>query len=320
MNVPISEENRLVISEEIVSLEEELELLRMKEAKSRQKVGRFASVANRTLLYVLFGPRLTKGLAALLHSAREKTEPLLGAKLANVLDAASRRMTGYKRWAITFGLIAALPGIISLILIWQQNTVVARETQNTLADIENRLRLDLLLTIYSSEEKSPNDALITPSYSSSLRAESALKLIAMDSASYREAERVKGEPFLWRVDLSQAPLGRVNFSPMKSEPQREISRVSFVASNFFNSSFHRCKLSECWFDQSLMIKTDFSDAVLDEVVFTGAALFSVNFKGAEFKNCDFKGAKFNAETQWPDGFDPLAAGAVPMNSNPGGGS
>ena len=158
-------------------MQTELAALKAAEEKSRRRAGRFARLGNRTLLYLFLGPRLTHRLGELLYVAKERQEPIMGTTLARVLDSASRRMTGYKRWAVIFGLIAAIPGIISITLLWQQNKVVKRETQNTLADIGSRERLDLLLTIYTSEEKDPESAVITPSFSATLRAEAALRLI-----------------------------------------------------------------------------------------------------------------------------------------------
>lgn len=307
------------LAAEVLALESEVMLLRSREQRARKKVGRVASVTNRTFLYLLFGPRLTRGLGALLHSAKNKDEPLLGSKLANVLDAASRRMTGYKRWALVLGLLAATPGAISVVLLWQQNAVVKRETQNTLADIESRKRLDLLLTIYTSEEKDAVGAPMTPKHPASLRKEASLALIKMDTAAYRAVERERDEEFSWRVDLSYAPLGGVNYTPLESEALREMEHVRFSGSNFYNSSFSRCSLRDVWFLKAACIRTSFRDAVLDGVIFNGATLIDVDFSGAEFKNCDFKGAIFNQGTRWPEGFDPIAAGAVPMNQNTGGG-
>lgn len=315
-----SPDERSVLIDEIIAMESELATLKSQEQKSRQRIGRTARLTNRAFLYILLGPRLTKRLGALLHSAKEKKEPILGTRLAKVLDSASRRMTGYKRWIVIFGLIAALPGIISLILLWQQNEAVERETLNTIADIENRARLDLLLTIYTSEEKDPDGAMITPSYPASLRSEAALELIKMDSQSYRNAEKELGEPFLWRVDLSQAPLARVNFSSPDPDETQAIQKTSFISSNFYRASFHHCQLVDVWFDSATLIQTNFRKATLTRVTFPGAMLFSVDFTGATFEECDFKGAKYNTLTRWPKGFDPVSAGAILINPNGEGAS
>ncbi|MGB1259535.1 MAG: pentapeptide repeat-containing protein, partial [Akkermansiaceae bacterium] len=244
-----------------------------------------------------------------LHSTKQGDEPLLGAKLAYVLDAASRRITGYKRWAVIFGVIAALPGIVSLILVWQQNRVVSRETDNTLADIRNRSRLDQLLIVYTSEEKDAQTALMTPTHASSLRKEAALALIEMDSNAYRAAEKSRDIEFDWRVDLSIAPLERVNFSPLDAVEPRVMERVSFMNSNLFKSSFAHCHLTKIWFDSATLIQTQFDGAVLSDCAFIGAKLIDVDFSKAAFVRCDFKGAQYNEGTRWPEGFDPVAAGA-----------
>jgi hypothetical protein len=302
------------ITDEVLVMQEELATLLEAEKKSRQRAGRFARVGNRALLYLFLGPRLTHRLSELLYVAKERKEPILGTSLARVLDSASRRMTGYKRWAVIFGLIAAIPGIISITLLWQQNKVVKRETENTLADIGSRERLDLLLTIYTSEEKDPESAVITPTYSATLRSEAALKLIKMDTEAYNQREVDPELPAYWRVDLSHAPFAKVTFSDPDPNKTRLLSRVSFNQSNFFKASFSKCILTDGWFDGAVFIQTDFSGCKFVRCTFPEAVFVSTDLTNTTFENCDLKGAKYDKNTLWPDGFDPKEAGAILMGS------
>lgn len=42
----------------------------------------------------------------------------------------------------------------------------------------------------------------------------------------------------------------------------------------------------------------------------GVELFGANLRGVDLSGADFSGAIYNRDTSWPDGFDPVAAGAV----------
>ncbi|MCP5534662.1 MAG: pentapeptide repeat-containing protein [Akkermansiaceae bacterium] len=309
---PEPPDERAALTDEIIALQEEYASLKAAEEKSRQRISRIAHISNRTLLYLFLGPRLTNRLGELIYVAKERREPIMGTSLAKVLDSASRKMTGYKRWAVMFGLIAAIPGVISMTLLWQQNIVVKRETDNSLADIQGRSRLDLLLTIYSSEDKDPESTLLTPSYPASLRTAAALKLIEMDTAAHRkiQAKAEAETPDYWRVDLARAPLAGVNFTPSDQNATQTLDRVSFMGSNFFNASFENCDVTDSWFDGALFIQTNFRNTRLTRCAFPGAFFTAVDFSSATFEKCDFKGAKYDRATTWPAGFDPVAAGAI----------
>ena len=41
-----------------------------------------------------------------------------------------------------------------------------------------------------------------------------------------------------------------------------------------------------------------------------ANLYKTNLFGADLFGADFSGARYNNSTKWPDGFNPVAAGAV----------
>jgi uncharacterized protein YjbI with pentapeptide repeats len=61
----------------------------------------------------------------------------------------------------------------------------------------------------------------------------------------------------------------------------------------------------------------FEGADLREVSFMGADLQDAQFLGADltgasFGGADLRGAVYNQGTKWPDGFDPLDYGALPV--------
>lgn len=54
---------------------------------------------------------------------------------------------------------------------------------------------------------------------------------------------------------------------------------------------------------------------LVDVNLRGANLYGVNLSRAALRGADLRGAKYNADTKWPLGFDPEAAGAVLMEDH-----
>ncbi len=55
---------------------------------------------------------------------------------------------------------------------------------------------------------------------------------------------------------------------------------------------------------------DLSDAGLWAANLSGANLTGVDLRGANLSYANLRWAKYSANTQWPAGFDPVAAGAV----------
>ncbi|MCP4140192.1 MAG: pentapeptide repeat-containing protein [Chloroflexi bacterium] len=72
--------------------------------------------------------------------------------------------------------------------------------------------------------------------------------------------------------------------------------------------------------QAVLVRTDFSEAYLLDINFQGANLHQANLQGAALFRADFseailteanlEGAFYDINTIWPEGFDPVAAGAI----------
>ncbi len=56
--------------------------------------------------------------------------------------------------------------------------------------------------------------------------------------------------------------------------------------------------------------TNLSEANLGRAYLNGANLYRADLRGANLYGADPTGATYTANTQWPEGFDPVAAGAV----------
>lgn len=107
-------------------------------------------------------------------------------------------------------------------------------------------------------------------------------------------------------------LGRAN---QLERPERDFSGFSDS-----RSSFKGLDLQGADFRLAVIRATDFSGADLRGADFRGAQLIYANFQGAQLAHTRFSAAQETQDalapacfknTRWPDGFDPIAAGAVP---------
>lgn len=105
-------------------------------------------------------------------------------------------------------------------------------------------------------------------------------------------------------------------------------KVGLISSNFSGSSFRSAQIED-----STIIGTNLSNVLLDHASIRNSAFQSVNLSGADLsgaiiadskfhsvnmKNAILSGVKldgtsFDCASVWPDGFDPVAAGARPMS-------
>jgi len=268
------------------------------------------ALLKQTIIYSVIGRRLSRALADLIKAVKDRKRPYLGPELANALEAASRKVMGYKRWLLMLGLMAALPGLISVALLWQQNLAVKEAKDNRIADLRNNKRVELLITIYHTTDKSEAGLLTTPVFSASNRRNAVIELIQWDADRLAELEEDDIFKLNRMVDLSVAPLNDVDFSPIPGEPPLFFKDIGFVNSNFEGASFEGCRFEHVWFSSAQLYGTNFRQARFKDVLFDEAIIAGADFSEAEFIMCDFEGAVYDQATRWPDGFDPRDFGAV----------
>ncbi len=113
--------------------------------------------------------------------------------------------------------------------------------------------------------------------------------------------------------------GRTNSgTPKQKGPefrQQNFSEINLSGANlsgflFWKVKFVRANLMETDFRNGSIQDSDFSDADLRKADFRGAILWDSNFSSAELDGASFQGAWYNARTVWPNGFDPVKAGAL----------
>ncbi len=117
-------------------------------------------------------------------------------------------------------------------------------------------------------------------------------------------------------------LGRVDEVP---EDWRDFDgmtafKASFAGRRLDGATFRNAKLQDVAFFDADLRGADFSGvfifgawfggAAMSGVRFRGANAYSASFAAADLTGADLTGTRFRGRTIWPDGFDPIAAGAV----------
>ncbi|MEM1443165.1 MAG: pentapeptide repeat-containing protein [Verrucomicrobiota bacterium] len=305
---------------EVLALEEECVALREEANEAQKRVGLVGGVARSLMIQILLGRRLPRELGVLWSSMQKGADPLLGPELSAVLDAATRRILGYKRWILLFALLAATPAILSMFLLWQQSNAVAREKDAALADSRLVDRSRQLATIYLTQSGEEVESLTTPLSSMASRRAAVFRLIELDSLDLQSSTSAIDEEELQKavrmVDLSIAPLAHVDFSPFPGDPSAAFVQVSFVNANLEGANFSRRELTDVWFDNANLRGSQFVDSVCLRVDFRKADLAGADFTGATLADCLFEGAKVDATTIWPEGFSPPAMESQPTEETP----
>ncbi len=296
-------------------LELQQNVIHFEQSKKKKKAlrDRFQSLIKQFVIYTVIGRKLSRSLVNLIKAVHDRKRPYLGTELALTLEAINRKIMGYKRWLIIMGLLLALPGIISVYLLWEQNQAIKVSKNNKIDDLRNNNRVELLITIYHTIEKSESGLLTTPFFSASNRRNAVFELIEWDS---QRLELLEGDEDIFRlnrmVDISVAPLNEVDFSPIPGEQAYTFKNIGFVNSNFENASFEGCSFENVWFSNAQLYSTNFRNTRFVNTLFDEALIIGADFRDAEFVLCNFEGAQFDSTTLWPEGFDPVANGATPM--------
>lgn len=119
-------------------------------------------------------------------------------------------------------------------------------------------------------------------------------------------------PASLRALLSPKASGR-STGGVPTRPDRP-GRTAFDFRNrvLTGQKFHNLDLRGTDFSGANLRGVEFQGANLEKARFQGAFMGGANFTDCRLKNADLKGAWYDANTRWPDGFDPNAAGARPI--------
>ena len=89
-----------------------------------------------------------------------------------------------------------------------------------------------------------------------------------------------------------------------------LTEMDFSGASFNKSNFSEAVLVRSSFRNAFLLDVNFTGANLKQADLSGAALFRANLTDTDLTETTLAGAYYNTETQWPSGFDPVAAGAI----------
>jgi uncharacterized protein YjbI with pentapeptide repeats len=110
--------------------------------------------------------------------------------------------------------------------------------------------------------------------------------------------------------LQGAYLGYANLSGAS------LQSANLHGANLGYANLHGANLRDAFFDRANLDGANLSNADLRGTVLSGAKLRGANLRGADLRGtdltagADLHGARYDSQTQWPDGFEPEAAGAI----------
>ena len=85
---------------------------------------------------------------------------------------------------------------------------------------------------------------------------------------------------------------------------------SLRRANLFRANLEGAVLRDAILWRAFLWRANLEGAILSGAVLRGAILRGANLSGANLYRADLKGATYTATTTWPEGFDPVAAGAI----------
>lgn len=100
------------------------------------------------------------------------------------------------------------------------------------------------------------------------------------------------------VSAYNSPFSRADFTGAR------VSKSHF-AGDFSGAVFKKAHITDVQFNGADFTGADFSGAIVSGGMFAGA-----KFKGANLTGITLDGVRYDCTTEWPDGFDPQAAGAT----------
>lgn len=133
-------------------------------------------------------------------------------------------------------------------------------------------------------------------------------------------------PRIQTINFEEADLNNANLQ------KAELSGVNFNKAHLFNAKLQEADLFGANLQDANLVGAEFQGAILAEVNFCNAKMMGANLKNANLNGANLssaeiylmnngyklgginvEGATYNDTTQWPEGFDPEAAGAIKVD-------
>jgi uncharacterized protein YjbI with pentapeptide repeats len=134
---------------------------------------------------------------------------------------------------------------------------------------------------------------------------------AYDANSYRSSIEWLPKPHPWVPRMSGENWNESDFLAAW------LPGASMSNSSFIHARFKAANLTDALARHSNFTGADFRDALLENADFFASRLNDADLRnaslvGAHLEEANLRGAVYNADTVWPAGFDPVAAGAIKM--------
>ena len=116
----------------------------------------------------------------------------------------------------------------------------------------------------------------------------------------------------------QPTVDTCEIKPEAQCPNADLGDADLHDANLSDAYLHGANLSEANLRGADLSWADLREANLAGADLSEAHLYGVDLRGASLREADLRsanlsGARYDANTQWPEGFDPEAAGAVLMH-------
>lgn len=320
--------------EKIILTHQECAEIRERLDARRRRSRKIWYIVLRRIVRLVLGRKLLRSFEDLLGTLKRDISRFPTRELSRLLDAATSKFVGEKRWVTILSIAAAIPAVISLVLLAEEKQIAVEQKKN--AEFTARLtrRSVLLSQIYNTTGAIKENVDIFPLLPNRVRKDAVLSLIDLDTEILSDRPTdVFGEPS--HINLASAPLAYIDFSPGLGESPLEIYRVAFSGSgfqlatfarvrfdscNFLTCEFDGAKFTDAVFENCIFQRADFRDSQTSQVTFKECDFRNANLKGANFEKaafsdgCLFENAVFDESTRWPQGVDAEMLGAISVKS------
>ena len=227
-----------------------------------------------------------------------------------------------ERLRTAFEIIGIVGALVSVYFLYDQNVAIREQVNQQQQLYTDTRRAELLETIYGRRDCEAESIEACPFVSSiRVRAEAALSFVQIEQEQPERADLTRADlsgADLYNADLSGATLRWADLS------NADLFRADLSNADLSNADLSRAILWNADLSGAFQTDADLSGADLYNADLSGATLHDADLSGADLYNADLSGAylydadlsganlrwaRYNDLTKWPDGFDPIAAGA-----------
>ncbi|GAB4206730.1 MAG: pentapeptide repeat-containing protein [Roseiflexaceae bacterium] len=135
------------------------------------------------------------------------------------------------------------------------------------------------------------------------------KFVRSNLQAVKMVRVILAEADLSFANFTDAFMHSVRFSPFISY-HPELRNNGYKQTKCFRSQFINTNLSYSWFSGSDLRFANFFGADLNEVIMNGTDLRGADLRVKNIIFATFNDSIYNIETIWPEGFNPVDAGAI----------